>query len=177
MAFRFLCSLQTPTVLRVFSEGFAGADNYRCYCVGSLTSSPTTLCLVNELFKNHVMGVFKSSLELGKKSGSTVRRRGGNDNACPLYCQVVLRYKPADVNSCPQDTWSQRSWGEEGQAGRGWKRWSELFSRSVIEEQKGDVTASLLASGAFHTPWQGGYEWREPAGLWGAAAGQFLVII
>lgn len=135
VTFRFSCSLETPTVLTVFSEVFADADNYRCQ-LHSLMPSPTTLCLVNELFKNHVMGVFKSSLELGKKSGSAGRRRGGNDNAWPLYCQVILRYKWEDVNSCPQDTWSQRSWEKEGQAGRGLKRWSELFSQSIIEKQK-----------------------------------------
>lgn len=56
--------------------------------IGSSYTDPLmSLHLVNELFKYCVMDVFKSSLELGQKSGSAVTKSGGNGNASPLHCQ------------------------------------------------------------------------------------------
>lgn len=115
----FSCSLQTPTIPRVFSEGFAGASNYRCNCIRSLIFPPTTLCLVNELLSNHSRDVTKPlwiwEKRVSQQEGEAVEMTAFV--VLPGNSKVQTRSSRCSANSCAQHTWSQRSW-EERERGR-----------------------------------------------------------
>lgn len=153
----FSCSLQTPTIPRVFSEGFAGASNYRCNCIRSLIFPPTTLCLVNELLSNHSRDVTKP-LWIWEKEWVSRKEKQWRWQRL-LYCQVIPRCKPeaagAPLTAVPNIRGAKEAEKREREAGRGWKTGAELLSQSVIQEQKEDNTTLLLPR-VFHSSWCGG---------------------